>query len=215
MSSSSSSHGTPSSSSSSSQPSSSSSSSGNWSSSSSSSTQSSSSSSNSSSSSDSSTSSSSSCSSNNGCVESTKGRWYNAYLVVDLSDLMGADGSIDTRSPHLDCEPTGNYTDASVVFVGATQQPANGPVERWAQVGWVRGRSNGTTTIQQRIYSESRVGQNPADYHRFFGNSPDPGSNRYTCNMIVPANGISITTALDLILGSMRIGKMPPAIAST
>jgi hypothetical protein len=84
------------------------------------------------------------------CVESDEGHWYNGF-VKGIPDLVGATATIDTRTPKLDCDPDGDFTDESDAWVGVTLT-GGGDIDTWAQVGYSRERRKSGTTYTTKTY---------------------------------------------------------------
>ena len=58
------------------------------------------------------------------------------------------------------------------------------PAKKWAQLGYIRERQPGTTSIDLGRYTEVRAGPNPQDYDFHFESGVPAGTHKYKCYLI-------------------------------
>lgn len=122
------------------------------------------------------------------------------YVIAlkDVDSLTGVSAKITTRSTVLCGEPTSNQTAGSLVWIGVTQfvsAPTGATADRWAQIGYMRRRSeSGTlsTTVAFSTFYEIKSAPglvSATNYKRVFGSAPLSGDREYKCWLLLPNLG--------------------------
>lgn len=110
---------------------------------------------------------------------------------LPTQSATGAGAIIHTRSTILCAEPNSTTLAASAAWVGVTKTGSNGAPDKWAQAGYLRGRSftnpPGPTPLFVAVYVEVRG--SPTSITRMFLDPPGAGGHRYEVYLSVPAFG--------------------------
>lgn len=109
--------------------------------------------------------------------------------ALKSGSATGCSAKIRTRTRTLCGEPTANTEAASAAWVGVTKFVSGAP-EKWAQIGYTRERSPGTTTVHRRRYAETKYGTGPLDVDIHLENNVPSGTHEYKCYLVSSLLGV-------------------------